>query len=333
MGAFDFFRKKKENRVEEEINDILEVKEIDEFDVVENENNNEEFNYNFIVSNEEEYHNKENLTKEEINRLIVSEILKVVDKSTAFNSMEIAALEAAKTIGIENIDDLTVYLHERIAKPHFMNGRYDGLGEWRMAIENAVLTILYAFKQYGVDELLKIANECNNNSIKCVNLLCKLAENNIETEKIVDSIIYIMKNYKEEFVVKTLNFLSQVKGNDKIIKVLQVYNKKYIYDKNIEGAYDTTLNLINVTGTFTKEQLVFLKAIALSDNKIKSTLILRNEDGNVDLSGVTEELRLKAALTFYSLHNKDEQINAKLMYLRDNSLDLDLRKYLNDILK
>ena len=116
MGVFDFFRKKKENRVEEEINDILEVKEIDEFDVVENENNNEEFNYNFIVSNEEEYHNKENLTKEEINRLIVSEILKVVDKSTAFNSMEIAALEAAKTIGIENIDDLTVYLHERIAK-------------------------------------------------------------------------------------------------------------------------------------------------------------------------------------------------------------------------
>ena len=58
MGVFDFFRKKKENRVEEEINDILEVKEIDEFDVVENENNNEEFNYNFIVSNEEEYHNK-----------------------------------------------------------------------------------------------------------------------------------------------------------------------------------------------------------------------------------------------------------------------------------
>ena len=41
MGVFDFFRKKKENRVEEEINDILEVKEIDEFDVVENENNNE----------------------------------------------------------------------------------------------------------------------------------------------------------------------------------------------------------------------------------------------------------------------------------------------------
>ena len=47
---------------------------------------------------------------------------------------------------------------------------------------------------------------------------------------------------------------------------------------------------------------------------------------------MSEDLRLKSAISFYSLHNKDEEINSKLLYLRDNSLDMELRKYLSDIL-
>ncbi len=65
---------------------------------------------------------------------------------------------------------------------------------------------------------------------------------------------------------------------------------------------------------------------------LELSLILKGENGEFDLSTVSEDLRLKAALSFYSLHNNDEEINSKLMYLRDNSLDMELRKYLSDIL-
>ena len=337
MGIFDFFKRKKD--INEDINleealDIKEIKEEEDNNAINNITNNEtdSFNYNFVIDNIEVFHNRSQLTQEELKSLITGEILKVVYKSQNFDSMEVYAKEAAKAIGIENIQPLTEYLYGGISKPNALKGRYNGLGAWPNAVKNAVLTILYSFNEHSVDELLKIANDKSSNSIKAVNLLCKMAAKGIEEDKIIDSIIYIMENFTDENIISTLGFLSQVKNNAKVSKTLEVYFKKYIYDNNIESAYDVTLSIINNVGTFTREQLIFLKAVALSDEVLELSLILKNENGEFDLSSVAEDLRLKAALSFYSLHNKDEEINSKLMYLRDNSLDMELRKYLTDIL-
>ena len=343
MGLFDFFKKKKENDEEIALDKALNIKEINESEdeiAITNElsevsiqNEDNRFNYNFVLDQVEEYHNPNNLTAKELKSLITGEILKVVDKSQNFDSMELYSKEAAKVIGMENIGALTEFLYGGISKPSYLRSRYNGLGAWPTAVKNAVLTILYSFNEHSVDELLKIANDKSANSIKSVNLLCKMAAKGIEEDKIIDSIIYIMDTFSDENVIATLGFLSQVKNNTKVLKTLEVYFKKYIYDKNIEGAYDTTLNLINVTGTFTKEQLVFLKAVAISDEVLELSMILKDEKGTFDLSSVPEDLRLKATLSFYSLYNKDEEINSKLMYLRDNSLDIELRKYLTEILE
>ena len=281
----------------------------------------------------EEYHNPNNLTAEELKSLITGEILKVVDKSQNFDSMELYSKEAAKVIGMENIGALTEFLYGGISKPSYLRSRYNGLGAWPTAVKNAVLTILYSFNEHSVDELLKIANDKSANSIKSVNLLCKMAAKGIEEEKIIDSIIYIMDTFSDENVIATLGFLSQVKNNTKVLKTLEVYFKKYIYDNNIESAYDITLSIINNVGNYTTEQLIFLKAVAISDEVLELSMILKDEKGTFDLSSVPEDLRLKATLSFYSLYNKDEEINSKLMYLRDNSLDIELRKYLTEILE
>ena len=281
----------------------------------------------------EEYHNPSNLTAEELKSLITGEILKVVDKSQNFDSMELYSKEAAKVIGMENIGALTEFLYGGISKPSYLRSRYNGLGAWPTAVKNAVLTILYSFNEHSVDELLKIANDKSANSIKSVNLLCKMAAKGIEEEKIIDSIIYIMDTFSDENIIATLGFLSQVKNNTKVLKTLEVYFKKYIYDNNIESAYDITLSIINNVGNYTTEQLIFLKAVAISDEVLELSMILKDEKGTFDLSSVPEDLRLKATLSFYSLYNKDEEINSKLMYLRDNSLDIELRKYLTEILE
>ena len=330
MGIFDFFKRKKEENDEIALDEALNIKEINEGEfngqMNSEEVNENTFNYNFVIDHVEEYHNTKELSPEELKSLITGEILKVVDKSQNFDSMELYSKEAAKEIGIENISALTEFLYGGISKPSYLKGRYNGLGAWPTAVKNAVLTILYSFNEYSVDELLKIANDKSANSIKAVNLLCKMAAKGIEEDKIIDSIIYIMDNFSDENILSTLGFLSQVKNNNKVLKTLEVYFKKYIYDNNIESAYDITLSIINNVGTFTREQLIFLKAVALSDEVLELSLILKDEDGEFDLSSVSEDLRLKAALSFYSLHDKDEEINSKLLYLRDNSLDIELRK-------
>ena len=343
MGLFDFFKKKKENDEEIALDKALNIKEINESEdeiAITNEsseisiqNEDNRFNYNFVLDQVEEYHNPSNLTAEELKSLITGEILKVVDKSQNFDSMELYSKEAAKVIGMENIGALTEFLYGGISKPSYLRSRYNGLGAWPTAVKNAVLTILYSFNEHSVDELLKIANDKSANSIKSVNLLCKMAAKGIEEEKIIDSIIYIMDTFSDENVIATLGFLSQVKNNTKVLKTLEVYFKKYIYDNNIESAYDITLIIINNVGNYTTEQLIFLKAVAISDEVLDLSMILKDEKGTFDLSSVPEDLRLKATLSFYSLYNKDEEINSKLMYLRDNSLDIELRKYLTEILE
>ena len=328
MGLFDFFKKKKENDEEIALDKALNIKEINESEdeiAITNElsevsiqNEDNRFNYNFVLDQVEEYHNPSNLTAEELKSLITGEILKVVDKSQNFDSMELYSKEAAKVIGMENIGALTEFLYGGISKPSYLRSRYNGLGAWPTAVKNAVLTILYSFNEHSVDELLKIANDKSANSIKSVNLLCKMAAKGIEEEKIIDSIIYIMDTFSDENVIATLGFLSQVKNNTKVLKTLEVYFKKYIYDNNIESAYDITLSIINNVGNYTTEQLIFLKAVAISDEVLELSMILKDEKGTFDLSSVPEDLRLKATLSFYSLYNKDEEINSKLMYLRDN---------------
>ena len=343
MGLFDFFKKKKENDEEIALDKALNIKEINESEdeiAITNEsseisiqNEDNRFNYNFVLDQVEEYHNPSNLTAEELKSLITGEILKVVDKSQNFDSMELYSKEAAKVIGMENIGALTEFLYGGISKPSYLRSRYNGLGAWPTAVKNAVLTILYSFNEHSVDELLKIANDKSANSIKSVNLLCKMAAKGIEEEKIIDSIIYIMDTFSDENIIATLGFLSQVKNNTKVLKTLEVYFKKYIYDNNIESAYDITLSIINNVGNYTTEQLIFLKAVAISDEVLDLSMILKDEKGTFDLSSVPEDLRLKATLSFYSLYNKDEEINSKLMDLRDNSLDIELRKYLTEILE
>ena len=162
MGIFDFFKRKKDIEDDIDLEEALNIKEIKEEDNTNINTTNTEtdsFNYNFVIDNIEEFHNRNELTPEELKSLITGEILRVVDKSQSFDSMEAYAKEAAKAIGIENIQPLTEYLYGGISKPNALKGRYNGLGAWPNAVKNAVLTILYSFNENSVDELLKIANE------------------------------------------------------------------------------------------------------------------------------------------------------------------------------
>ena len=341
---FDFFkRKKKKENVK--IDAELEAKDISEAEKL--SENSEKYNYDFTVENTvfygSGYENVEpkisievkekSYTDEEIHKIIVQQILRVIDSGKDFNSMQMAAEEAGKVIGKEYIPLVSTYIKDKVSKPTYMKGKFDELGQWPIAVENSVLSILYSFKEDGVDELLKIVDNGGNSCLKAINLLCKLAAKGIEREKIVDSLIYIIKSFNEEDKYKVLGYFSQINGHGKIERLYELYYKKFILEGNLDAAYDIILNLINIRGRYTREQLIFIKALALFDSELDMEMILKGENGTVSFANIEEQLRIKAAIRFYSLNKMDNEINDRLYYLKNNSLDSELRAFLSETLE
>ena len=307
---FDFFkRKKKKENVK--IDAELEAKDISEAEKL--SENSEKYNYDFTVENTDFYgSNSEDVepktsievkeksyTEEEIHKIIVQQILRVIDSGRDFNSMQMAAEEAGKVIGKEYITLVSTYIKDKVSKPTYMKGKFDELGQWPIAVENSVLSILYSFKEDGVDELAKS----------------------------------VTKSFNEEDKYKVLGYFSQIKGHGKIERLYELYYKKFILEGKLDAAYDIILNLINIRGRYTREQLIFIKALALFDSELDMEMILKGESGTVSFANIEEQLRIKAAISFYSLNKMDNEINDRLYYLKNNSLDSELRAFLSETLE
>lgn len=335
MGIFSFFKKNKKQVLSDEYDDSF-IKPIDK-----GEENLEKTSsiYDFDLQDEKQYKTVEksnfkrvSLTEEELDALIIEQILMVISNHNNLEDIEKISAKAASNIGKEYIEVLSTYMKGKISRPVSMKDRYDGLGQWSTAVENAVLAILYSFKQYGVDELLKLTISYKDTKFKAINLLCKLANESIERDKIIDSIIFIMRDVKEDEVLKILRYISQIRNNGKVERLIKLYYKKYILENKIQEAYEITLDLLNSRGRLIDEELVFIKSIALVEGKIDRELIVDGGDGSLDLSNISEEIRIEASIAFHSIKEDDKEINNRLRYLRDNSLNMELRKYLTEVL-
>ncbi|MEG1870434.1 MAG: hypothetical protein RR192_00370 [Peptostreptococcaceae bacterium] len=337
MGIFDFFKNKNHNDIKDE-DHIEYIEEYDNYEDNEVLKKEESIQYNFEIEEtveERQSREKEKIVEtspERLDYIITEEILKVIENYTDFASVQATVKEATTAIGRNNVEVMKDYLKGRVAKPQRMKMKYEELGQWARTVENAVLTIIYGFEEYGVDELLKISVMPSEISYKAINLLCKLAAKDIERQKIIDSIIYIMKPLREEEVIRVLNFLSQIKNSTKIDKLLELFYRKYLLENNLEFAYDTAINRINLRGSYIEEELTFFKVLALYDGKLEADLILKGEKGIIDFTRLEEDIKVKAAVSYYSLNKDDREINYRLLYLKDNSLDLKLRKFLSTVI-
>ena len=62
-------------------------------------------------------------------------------------------------------------------------------------------------------------------------------------------------------------------------------------------------------------------------------MILKGENGTVSFANIEEQLRIKAAISFYSLNKMDNEINDRLYYLKNSSLASELRAFLSETLE
>lgn len=278
---------------------------------------------------------EKNLSDEEIDELILKEIYEVISSYDDFEKVKISARKAAINIGTKYIDYLPNYLNLKISRLPVFREKYTEPEEWKLVVENTVLMIIYNYKEYGVPLLQKIGQKNNNLYIKVTNLLCKLANENIKTDEIIDLIMENIMAFNDETKISILGCMSQIKGNNKAIGLIQHFYKSFIKKGDADKSLKVLKYLINAAERFTQGHLQFLKDLALGSKTInleKITVLEENEPKLITLNNINEDLKVDAAITYYMLDNSDKEINNTLYYLRDYSLDKSLREKINKIL-
>ena len=300
MGFLDIFRKKqgKKDPIKREENEKLAENSIDR-----NNNNN------FINLNNE------------IDDLIIREVLNVIQYHDNFEELKARAKIAAYNIGEEHIDLLPEYLTNKIDKTNDLEGKYENLGEWSMVVENSILMIIFSYREKGVHILTEIAYGNTSLKLKAINLLVRLASEGVCTEKIVDDILNNIMDFDNDDKITIFRFTSKLKGNNKIIALIQHFYKEFLKAEDIERAYQTVVYLINVAQRCTRGHLNFLKEIAMDSKEIDLRKVIELKDGEkniVNVGDIDEIIKIRAAITFYNMNREDEDINNILIYCSKN---------------
>lgn len=345
MGFWNLFKGNKENDKREDKEFIN--KNCEENRYCDNEYKDEEENYEIKENYECEFRLLDNndikdsmeyeieLSEDEIDELITGEIIKVIEGKQNFEALKKSSEEAAKRIGDKYIDLLPGYIASKVSRPRSLRTKYDALGEWQMVVENAVLMILFSYKEKGVKYLVKIVSSNRNLRLKSINLLCKLAAEGILPDEIINTVMNNLPYFDDEDKIVIFGFMSQIKGNKQVIALIQHFYKRFVKEGDVVKGYQSLVYLINVAEKFTKGHLNFLKSMALGKNSINLEGIMRveEEDGKtIQIDDIEEIYKVRAAITYYSLDKNDDDINSKLYYWSEYSLDNNVRKETKDII-
>ena len=299
MGFLDIFKKKqaKKNSVKKEENIKIEKLEIEYMD-----------ESNEILNNK-------------IDKLIRREILNVIQYHDNFEELRARAEIAAYSIGKEHIDLLPEYLNSKIDQPIELGSKYETLAEWSMVVENSVLMIIFSYRENSIDILTSIAYGDTKVRLKAINLLIRLASEGVATDRIIDDIMNNIMEFNNDEKLIIFGFASKLKGNKKIIALIQHFYKEFLKAEDVERAYKVLIYLINVAQRCTNGHLNFLKFIAMDNKEIDLKQVIDIEEGEKDIvpvGDIDEISKIRAALTFYSINQEDEDINNILIYCSEN---------------
>lgn len=310
MGFLDIFKKNNSKKSNINIDESMNIEELEES--LDNNSNT----YDFI--------NQEN----EVRDLIKLEILNFVKVKGNFKTLKERAEVAKENIGLENICLLKDYLSEIIEKPYEFNDKYKTDIEWKTAINNAALIIIYTFKEDAVEILSEVAYGTSDLNIKAINLLIKLFKDGVEQEKIIDDIMNNIVNFNDSEKILILGFMSQINNNDKVIAITQHFFKEFLNNEDVESAYEVLIHLINAAGRTTKGHLNFLKALSVEADNFELKNVMTLKDGDIEvvnIENLDEIVRIKSALAFYNFNSEDKEVNNNLKYWSENHKDKEVR--------
>ncbi len=242
------------------------------------------------------------------------------------NKFQKAAYDVANKLEFNRAKELTKYFHKNPPEPetlHSATQKYGFFGVWMNICQNAILEILFNYKEQAIPTLYSIGfGEYDWTQYKAIDVLCRLAKEGIETEDTIKKIGDEIQDFRYEAVMPSLESLSSIPNNKEVSKIILKIFDEYSKGDPIEGLYILRLLTLNYPNEV-KNKLSFIKAIAqgkgienrspLLDGAVLSVDEEKKETYSLDgeeIQGNFEEIhKIRAAGLYFFLDDEDNEIN------------------------
>lgn len=158
--------------------------------------------------------------KEKTGNAIASVAVSTLESTETFRSK---AKLAANELGAECVSVISSFFHTPPKKPAELNGNFEGLGAWMAVCQFATFEILYNLREDALPLLRKVAfGKYDWTQGNAVEILCRLAAEGIEREKIIAELKRELPKMRYEahlYAAEPLLKLAQ--ANPKISEVLK----------------------------------------------------------------------------------------------------------------
>jgi hypothetical protein len=273
--------------------------------------------------------------KDDIDDIDLAE--KIVKVAIEFENPELftnSAKKVASELNFLEAQKLTSYFHNPPQEPEFIKSttaNYGVLGVWMGICQDAIFEILYHYKEDAIIILYMIGfGQYDWTQYKAIDVLCRLANDGIETERIVKNIGENLHHFRYEAVMPSMESLSEIENSENVPKILKKLFDEYVEDDVIDGFYILNAMAKNYPNE-AKKELDFLKSLAngiglenrspfldgavmTTDENGKNTFFINGEkiEGNFNL-----EHQLNSALLYQYLEPNDAEINKLVSKLSD----------------
>lgn len=140
---------------------------------------------------------------------IAQEIGRVAASFGQPHEFQTRAVEAAARLGPQCMDRLPDYFHHSPQKPAEASELFTGLGDWMVACQFACFEILYQFREQSLPLLRRVAfGPYDWTQANAVEILCRLAMEGIESERIGQEIAADLPNWRYEAVAYSVESLT-----------------------------------------------------------------------------------------------------------------------------
>ncbi|MCA1594137.1 MAG: hypothetical protein LC754_16225, partial [Acidobacteria bacterium] len=188
-------------------------------------------------------------------------IARVAEKFESPEAFDRKAREEAAQFPREDIWELTAFFHNPPDKPDEVRDEFNNLGEWMEVCQDAVFAILYHIGEASLPILDRFAfGTYDWTQVKALRTLCRLANQGIQTEKIVGEILFNLP-YLEQARDQAIYYLAGVKCDLPELKEAIAREIAERQAGDPVAALSIIGNLANVSPEAAKEYADFLRGL------------------------------------------------------------------------
>lgn len=263
------------------------------------------------------------------------------------NKFRDAAKRIATQLEFEKAKELTRYFHKNPPEPENLKSKtakYGLFGVWMDICQNSIFEILYNYKEKAIPTLYSIGFGVYDwTQYKAIDILCRFAEEGVQTDKIVNDISAEIKAFRYEAVFPSIESLSKIPNNPKISKIILDIFEEYSSDDPIDGLHILQILIQNYPESV-KNKLEFIKSIAMSKDIENRSPLLDGAVLSIDQEGMEtysiegedsfEEIhRINATTLLYNLDSDNKEINELIEYWANNAQEESHREMINELKK